>query len=348
MIRLSIVIPTSSQGLTSTSRILQACSWAGPRVEVIVHDRSGSTARAELLHGMEHENCRFMIAAPGRAHDDWTEALSAARGDFVLLLADDGILFDRAMTVLPGVIESIAADTSIIGVAAPTLIETPQGAEAFAYPNIDAGDPLVRLSGYLSADRPNVLLFSPVRRATMTWSLDLVREKPLALPFDDRISSLLYLVAGKFARMARLMHVHDASKDDGARAADAAFYQQARLDPAINRLTWFLCGFEGATLIRHANLPVTYAPQQRQAMADLWFSAMFNRFRTQPRETYGSPTAGEADKLCARWMEAAGRLSFADMLADTCQFMALSSQENALKYFAYWSAMLGLRQAGAA
>ena len=52
--------------------------------------------------------------------------------------------------------------------------------------------------------------------------------------------------------------------------------------------------------------------------------------------------------MCARWKDAAGRLSFADMLADICQFMALSSQESALKYFAFWSAMLGLRQAGAA
>ena len=39
---------------------------------------------------------------------------------------------------------------------------------------------------------------------------------------------------------------------------------------------------------------------------------------------------------------------FGDMLADICQFLALSSQENALKYFAFWSTILGLRQAPAA
>jgi hypothetical protein len=148
--------------------------------------------------------------------------------------------------------------------------------------------------------------------------------------------------------MTRLMYVCQATTDDSARGGNAAFYQQARLDPAINRLHWFLCGFEGATLIRHAALPAGYSPQQRQAMADLWFSAMFERFRTRPREAYGSPLAGEAEKLCVRWKDAAGRLSFADMLADICQFMALSSQDGALKYFAYWSGMLGLRQAGAA
>ena len=77
-----------------------------------------------------------------------------------------------------------------------------------------------------------------------------------------------------------------------------------------------------------------YSPQQRQAIADLWFSAMFNRFEAQPREGGGSSLAGEADTMCARWKEAVGRLSFGEMLADVCQFLALSSQENALKYFA--------------
>ena len=348
MIRLSIVIPSNGQDLACCSRILQACSFAGPRVEVVVRDQSGSAAKADFLRGIDHENCRFMFVAPGEARGDWTEALAAAQGDFVLLMSDDDVVFDRAMTVLPGVIESVANDASVIGVAAPSLIETPQSAEAFAYPNIDAGDPLVRLSGYLSVDRPNVLLFSPVRRATMSWALEIIRERPLAFPFDDQLSSLLYLVAGKFARMTRLMHVHDASRADVTRGADAAFYEQAHLDPALNKLTWFLCGFEGATLIRHAALPPGYSPQQRQALADLWFSAMFARFTAQPREAYGSPLAGEAEKMCARWKDAAGRLSFADMLADICQFMALSSQESALKYFTFWSAMLGLRQAGAA
>jgi hypothetical protein len=91
-----------------------------------------------------------------------------------------------------------------------------------------------------------------------------------------------------------------------------------------------------------------YAPAQRQALADLWFSTMFNRFKLQPRDAFGSPLASEAEKLCARWKEAAGRLSFADMLAEICQFLALSSQESALKYFAFWSTILGLRQAPAA
>jgi len=348
MIRLSIVVSSNDHDITSCSRILQACSFAGPRVEVLVQDRSGSAAKAEFLRNIKQDNFNLTTARPDDARNDWTEALTKAQGDFVLVVADDDVLFDRAMTMLPGVVESVAADSSIIGVAAPSLIETAQGAEAFAYPNIDADDPLVRLSGYLSVDRSNVLLFSPVRRTTIVWALDILRERPLAFPFDDQLSSMLYLVAGKFARMTRLMHVHDTGRTDATRSAEAAFYERSHIDPAINKLHWFLCGFEGATLIRHADLPSLYSPQQRQAMADMWFSAMFARFKSQPREAFGSPLTDEADKTCAHLRDAAGRLSFADMLADICQFIALSSQDNALKYFAFWSAMLGLRQAGAA
>ena len=348
MIRLSIVIPSRDPDPASCSRILQACAFAGPRVEVIVRDQSGSAAKAEFLRRLRQENCRFTTVSPGDVREGWTEALADARGDFILVMADDDVVFDRAMTMLAGVVESVAADASVIGIAAPSLIETENGAEAFAYPNIDADDPLVRLSGYLSVERPNLLLLSPVRRTTIVWALDTLRQRPLAFPFDDHLSSMLHLVAGKFARMTRLMHVHDTSRPDAVRGAEASFYKRSHLDPAINKLHWLLCGFEGAALIQHADLPAAYSPQQRQAMADLWFSAMLTRFKAQPREAFGSPLTGEADKMCAHLRDTVGRLSFADMLADICQFLALSSQENALKYFAFWSALLGLRQAGAA
>ena len=234
MIRLSIVIPSIDPDLASCSRILQACSFAGPRVEVVVRDQSGSAAKADFLRKIKQDNFNFTAVPPGGARGDWTEALADAQGDFVLVVADDDVLFDRAMTMLPGVVESVVADASVIGIAAPSLIETSLGAEAFAYPNIDADDPLGRLSGYLSGDRSNVLLFSPVRRTTIVWALGILRERPLAFPFDDHLSSMLYLVAGKFARMTRLMHVHDTGRADAMRSAEAAFYERSHLDSAIN------------------------------------------------------------------------------------------------------------------
>jgi hypothetical protein len=61
-----------------------------------------------------------------------------------------------------------------------------------------------------------------------------------------------------------------------------------------------------------------------------------------------SAQEAEAEALCARWREAGGRLSCPDMLADVCRVLALSSQQNADAYQAYWGEMLGLRRAPAA
>ena len=156
MIRLSIVVPSTRGDLGALSRMLHACTWAGPRVEVVVRDSSGNATNAACLQDIACENCRLIVAPPCDARENRRQAIAEARGDFVFLLAEDDICFDRALALLPGVIESVAADPAIVGVAAPALRETPQGSEAFAYPNIDADDPLVRLSGYLSGRRASV------------------------------------------------------------------------------------------------------------------------------------------------------------------------------------------------
>ena len=67
-----------------------------------------------------------------------------------------------------------------------------------------------------------------------------------------------------------------------------------------------------------------------------------------PREDLGSALAAQAEKLCAKWKGAAGQLSFEEMLADICQFMALFSPEDAMAYFTFWAHFLGMRQAPAA
>ena len=350
MISLSVVIATLRDDLFALARVLQACSWAGPRVQIVVRDACGSAVRAELLHGIAQENCRLIVAPPCDARTNRREALREARGDFVCLLDDDALCFDRAIAMLPGVIEGVLADPAIVGVAAPALIETAQGAQAFAYPNIDADDPLVRLSGFLSAPGPNLLASAPVRRTTLLRALEAIDERPFAFAFDDRLVSLLCLLGGRFARTTRLMRVEDAgAQADGNRPpADTEFYRAARLDPATDRLYWYLCGFEGASLIRTTALDPDYSPEQRQALADLWLSAMFARFRDEPRGSHGSPLGGEADALCGRWREAGPRLPFDDMLADICRFLALSSQDNARRYAAFWSARPDSREAPAA
>jgi hypothetical protein len=166
---------------------------------------------------------------------------------------------------------------------------------------------------------------------------------PFAFSFNDQIISLLYLLHGKFIRLNRLMYTYDfhnwEATERGQRI-DLDYYTAAKQDPAINKLHWFLCGFEGATLIRTLNSIPNYTLQQRQVMADRWFSTMFGRFTGHKREGFGSALSREADILCEKWKSAAGRLSFHEMLADICDFMSLSSKERSQKYYNFWNSIL--------
>ena len=351
MIRLSIVMPSNRDSLAAFARIAQACSWAGPQTEVIIRDNSGSPSKGRLLAQIQKDNCHIIVSDPCEAHENWAKAFEQAKGEFVFFLSDDDTCFDRAIADLPKTIEAVGHDPSVVGVTGTTFIDATQGASFVDYPNVDADDAPTRLSGYLSSNSPNVILFSPARRAAMKWVMEIINAKPFQLSFDDQLSSMLYLLRGKYARLNRILFCYDPhhwEKAETAQREDLKFYTAAKLDPAINKLHWLLCAFEGACLIRNLALTPNYSLAQRQIMADRWFAVMFNRFKSHGRADFGSPLSANAEILCAKWTLAAGQLSFAALLADICQFLALSSQENSLKYFAFWSTIIGLRQAPAA
>ena len=73
-----------------------------------------------------------------------------------------------------------------------------------------------------------------------------------------------------------------------AQKRDLGSDADAGLDPAINKLHWFLCGFEGAVLARNSDVFPEYSIAQRQAVADRWFATMFARFKGHARLTFGS------------------------------------------------------------
>jgi hypothetical protein len=185
----------------------------------------------------------------------------------------------------------------------------------------------------------NALVYSPVRRQLLQQTFDFMRAMPFAFSFHDQITCLLYLLTGKFARLNRLMYLYDVGEwesPDSAQERDLAFYRSANLDPSINKLHWLLCAFEGAVLIRNAEVFTHYPPEQRQDMADRWFSTMFVRFKNSRRTAAGSRFEREADTLCDKWRSAAGRLSFPELLIDIGEFIALSSVANAEKYLTFW------------
>ena len=147
-------------------------------------------------------------------------------------------------------------------------------------------------------------------------------------------------------RLERLLYLYDVGPwetTESAQKRDVDFYKQAGLDPAINKLHWFLCGFEGAVLARNSDIFPDYPLAQRQVIADHWFSGMFMRFKGHARLTFESHFTGEADKLCAKLLTSTGQLSFQDMLTEICSLIALFSKGHAQSYHEFWSAVLNRR-----
>lgn len=341
--QLSILIPTHRDDLLAYARLAQACSWAGPKLEVIIRDNSGSASKRELLRHFARDHCKIVFAENRGPVENYSETLKLATGEFVYFVADDDLGFERAMTALPGVIENIAADRTIVGMTGGYVIEYSQRSAVVGYQNVDADDVAARVAGFLGYDLQNVLIYSPIRRAVVQRVFDFMNSMPFALSFQDQIICLLYLLNGKFVNIKRLMYLYDAGAWETpalAQQRDLAFYTAATLDPALNKFHWFLCGFEGAVLIRNANIFPDYSAAQRQAMADRWFSTMFVRFKASTREAFGSRYSGEANCLYDKLKTSAGQLSFQDILGDLCGFMALSSKENAQKYFNFWGSIL--------
>jgi hypothetical protein len=350
-IRLSIVIPSNRDRLDAIARILKACAWSGPQIEVIARDNSGSAVKRQMLAQIERENCQIIAAEPCDARENVARLIQLAKGDFVFIMADDDDYFDQAIAALPRMIEGIVGDQAVSGITGAYVIESSQGSSVVGYQNLESDDTLVRISGYLRENGPNLLFYSPIRRQVLMRTFDLINAMPFVFSFRDQIISLLYLLNGKFIQQKRLMYLYETGKwgsPETAQQIDLSFYKSSKLDPAINKLHWFICGFEGAALIRNSDAIPPYTLAQRQAMADYWFATMFQRFKGHTRLNFQSSLAAEADALCRKLKSAVVQMSFLDMLKDICNFMELSSPENAQKYLDYWAKVLTTRLVSAA
>ena len=345
--KLSILLPTHRSGLLTCSRIAQACSWAGPEIEVIVRDNSGDAGKRELLAKFARENCHIITVAPCEANENFSEALRQATGEFVFMMADDDASFDHAIGDMPGVIAQIGTDMSYVGITGTYAIEKSQGTLLAAYRDVDSGGAIARVAGYLNFPGPNVLFYSVLRRELVNRVFSFMNTMPFAFSFHDQILSVLYLASGKFFCVQRLIYLYDLGDWElrgSSQQRDLHFYKNAGLDPAINRLHWLLCGFEGASIIMHSDILGFLKPAQRQPIADLWFSTMFNRFNRDNRTAFDSPLTQEADRLCCKLRSPTGQLTFEYILAEIGAFIALSSKTAAQDYFDFWGAIISKSQ----
>ena len=343
--QLSILVPTNRHNLLAYSRIAQACSWAGPDIEVVIRDNSGNAQKREMLAHLRRDNCNILIVDPCKPLENFRETIRAAKGEFVFTLADDDFGFDRAVKAIPATIRQFGGDSSIAGVTGQYVVESSKGASILNYQDVDANDAQTRLAGYLKFTGPNILLFSAVRREMALRVFNAMTAIPFESSFHDQILCLLYLLNGKFVQMQRLLYLYDVEenwKDNvSAQQTDVGFYQKAGLDPAINRLHWFMCGFEGAALASNSDIVPGYPMAQRQPIMDLWFSTMLYRFnRWHERLTFGSSFADDAEKLCAKLRTTTGPLSLETALTDIVGLIALFSKSRAQAYYDFWFAVL--------
>ena len=348
--QLSILIGTNRKGLLACSRIAQACSWAAPGIEVIVRDNSGDPKKRELLAQFRREHCNIILAEPCDALTNFSEILRLAKGKFVFLLADDDFCFDHAVAALPSLIKQFEQDPSVAGVTGTYVVESSQGSSIVSYQDAESDDVVARVAGYLSYGGANILHYAPIRRDIVQRVFAFMSSLPFYFSFHDQIICLLYLLNGKFIRLKRLLYLYDVGiweTGNTAQKRDVDYYRDAGLDPAINTLHWFLCGFEGAVLIRNADVFPDYPVAQRQLIADRWFSSMFVRFKGHPRLTFDSKFAAEAKTVCANLLISSGHLTFQGLLTEICGVIALFSKDNAQRYYDFWDATINRRKPAA-
>lgn len=333
------------------SRIAQACSWASPQVQVIVRDNSADPKKAELIGRFQRPNCTIISAEPCDSATNFAEGLQFATGDFLYVVADDDIYFDRAIAALPGIIDAYGMNPGVAGMVGAYSIEMAAGSTLIEYERLDSDDAVERVRGYLGCRGGNVLMYAPHRRVMVQRVFDFMRSLPAYLSFHDQVLCLLYLLNGKYVSMKRILYGYDLGPWEvplEGQKQDLKYYAVAGLDPAINKLHWFLCGFEGAVLARNSDLFPDPGPGRRQAIADQWFATMFARFLNSPRYTADSPYTAQAEALCQKLRASQGQLSFEGMLADIAGLMAVFAPELAQRYFRFWSAALNRRQPVAA
>jgi len=344
--QLSVLLPTHRHDLLACSRIVQACSWASADVEVIIRDNSCNAQKRDMLANIQRDNCSLIFADECDALTNISELLRAARGEFIFCLADDDYCVDRAVGAIADTIKRLGKDASLAGVTGHYGIETSNASAVVNYQNVDSDDAVTRIKGYLNFSGPNVLNYSAQRRDMVLRVFAFMRAMPDIFSFHDQIMCLLYLMNGKFVPIKRLIYLYDLGlweQPESGQKRDLDFYKAAGLDPAINKLHWFLCGFEGAVLARNSGLFPDLPIARRQAVADLWSSLMFIRFTRQTRLTFGSPFAEAAEKICAKLRDIKEPQTFDTMLADICSLIALFSKEKAQTYFEFWDAVVNKR-----
>jgi glycosyltransferase involved in cell wall biosynthesis len=340
--KISLIIPSNRKSYSAMARILECASLDPSKFEVIVRDNSENEAKRALISLIDSPTLRFVTVPNRGAFENPLEGLRLATGEFIFFLADDDWLSARGIEQLHALAMRESDDATVGCLTGTYFIQSSTKSGLFRYPDLHSANPATRFTAYLTANGPNVLYYSAVRRSLAEFCFAFVESIPYKFSFHDQLISMLYLALGRTLQVDQVVYFYDLGEWETwqkSLAKDRAMYVDAGLPLEIDRLHWLLCGMEGGFLLNSVLLSAkgTY---DRKELADLWFANMFTRFKDHNRETgYESTAINEGTlKLKNKWISEA-EVNLNELLFDVCDILESVDPSGAERYFKFWSSL---------
>jgi hypothetical protein len=341
--KISLIIPTNRSSHQAIARVFEAAGLDSDRFEVIVHDNSEDEEKHRILRSIRSDAVRLHCVPACSAFENLIGALPLATGQFVLFQADDDWIFSKALLQLHELARSVEHDSSVSCISGTYLLETSTAYGLFQHRNIDANDAETRLREFLTANAPNVLFYSAVRRSLATLCFDVLERLPYHFSYHDQLVSLMYIALGRIPQVPRVFYNYDMGEwetQEKGFAKDQNFYIAAGLPVAFDRLHSLLCGMEGALLMTSSLLADQLAGHG-EALARIWFAYHFERFRLldRPLPAADAPAASSVEAIRRKLVARTRELNVNEILLDVADVIDGVDREGARRYFDFWSAL---------
>jgi glycosyltransferase involved in cell wall biosynthesis len=339
--RISIVLPTHRASYSAIARIFELASLDSDRFEVVVRDNSEDDEKRRLLMSIKARAVRIESVPNRGPFENPIRALKSATGEFAMMMADDDWISPRGLATLHELLLQHENDAAVACLSGTYLMESSFGSGFFRYSGLDAIDPIPRLNAYISANAPNVIYYSAVRRDLLLFCFDILERLPYRFSYHDQLISMLILAQGRVEQTQRVVYSYDLGEwetFEKSLAKDRAMYAAAGIPAEFDRLHWLLCGLEGALLIKSRLLSDRIVDPTE--LSNVWFSGMFYRFKHHAREIGYQSTPLNAATMSVRdkYVEAE-EINVNELLLDVCNVIELVDKNGSDRYFNFWSSV---------
>lgn len=339
--KLSIVVPSNRTTMRIQARLLQICSLAGEDVEVVIRDNSNDPGKAEFLSKISMENCRCVMVPPCSIVENFNESLKLARGEFVILAADDDFVGEKAVVAIVQKINDVAGDQTVVGITGDYVSEELDRTTLIKYPPLDSLSVEERIRNFVDVRR-NMVVYSALRTRLCQEALDFVSNMPFDFVYRDWMYVLIMLMSGRWANIGRAICYYDFS---GWGTPGAYFmrtlpaFTSVGIDPSIVHFQELLPALEGCLLAQSPLFNREASKEARSAVTRMWYARWHHQFATVQAPRIGSAAEKIAIGLREKWLRKTD-VSFSELLDDISDFMSIHNPKTGAVYKAYWSFFL--------